>query len=338
MNTHSRFFSLTRNTLYVAFSFLLMSLAHAEESVIDVEAKSSDAAPTQEGTISSNNLVAAEKFSTNLGTASTALKGAREALGQCTIEFDTGKKDSQAHIERQDCVIMGLGKMKEAYKSLLDSFRTYHGALKALRKELGTERQQLQDLNESVKQKLRVHNSKIDANEIQIRDLIKKIPRGTTKLNPKNQQKVDRLYMDAASLENQKKHIEGGIKTILANLGKLENEDQNLLAWQNEIARIDYSINRKGEEIDVILETEKNKGIANAYGRKWSSTTADISKAGSGIQALIPLLNFDLSALNELPVFEERAMAAPPPALMPEGWNDEERMRWLDGHREERGE
>ena len=337
MNTHSRFFSLIRDTL-IAFAFLFMSLAHAEESVIDVEVRSSDAVPTQEGIISPNNLAAAEKFSTGLGTASTALKDAREALRQCTLEFDAGKKDSQAHIDRQNCLIMGLGEMKEAYTSLLNSFRTYHEALKALRKELGTELQKLQDQHEGVKQKLRAHNSKIDASKTQIRDLNKKIPRGTIELNPEVQQKVDRLWIDAESLENEKKHIEGERKTIQANLGILEEEDQNMLAWQNEIGLIDYRINRKGEEIDVILAAEKGKGMANSYGRKWSSTNADISKGGSVIQRLMPLLDIDLSALNELPVFEERAMAAPPSASMPEGWNDEERMRWLDGHREEGGE
>ena len=332
MNIRSRFFSLTRNTLYIAFSFLLMSLAHAEENAIDVEARSSDAAPTQEGTISPNNLAAAKKFSTDLGTASTALKDARKALSQCTLEFEADKKNSQAHIKRQDCLIMALGKMKEAYKSLLNSFRTYHEALKALRKELGTERQQLQDLKESVKQKLRAHNSKIDTNKTQIRALNKTIPQGTTELNPDVQQKADRLYIDAESLGNEKKHIEGERKFIQANLEKLEEADQNMLTWQESIRLYDYRINRKGEEIDVILETEKGKGMANAYGRKWSSTTADISKAESGIQMLIPLLNIDLSALidNELPESEEPAMAAPP-VSMPEGWNDEARLRFLRG-------
>ena len=330
MKTHGRFFSLTRNTLYIAFSFLFMSLAHAEESAIDVEARSSEAAPTQEGTISPSNLAAAEKFSTDLGTASTALKDAREALNECMLEFEGSKKNSQAHIERQDCVIMGLGKMKDAYKSLADGFRTFNEALKALRKELGTERQQLQDRHEGVKQKLRAHNSKIDANKTQIRALNKKIPQGTTELNPEVQQKVDRLYIDAKSLENEKKHIEGETETIQANLGILEEEDQNMLASQNMIGLNEYRIDRKGEEIDVILEAEKGKGMANAYGRKWSSTAANISKTGSAIQMLMPLLNIDLSALNTLPIFEERVMTAPP-ASMPEGWNDEERLRFLRG-------
>ena len=337
MNTHSKFFSWTRNTL-IAFAFLFISLTHAEENAIDVEAKSSDAMPTQEGTISPNNLAAAEEFSEDLGMASTALKDARKALNQCTIEFETGKKDSQAHIERQDCVVIGLDKMKEAYKSLLDSFRTYHEALKALRKELGTELQELQDQHEGVQQKLRAYNSRINANKTQIRTLHKNIPPGTTELNPEVRQQIDRLYIDARSLENEEQHIKGLRKTIVTNLGVLEEEDQKMLAWQNEIGLIDYRINRKGEEIDVILEVEKGKGMANASGQKWSSTTTNISKTGSVIEMLMPLINIDFSALNELPVFEERAMAAPPPASMPQGWNDEERMRWLDGHREERGE
>ena len=331
MNTHSRFFSLTRNTLYIAFSFLFMSLAHAEESAIDVEARSSDAAPTQEGIISPNNLAATEKFSTDLGTASTALKDAREALNQCMLEFETGRKDSQAYIERQNCLIERLDKVKEAYKSVLEGFRAFNEALKALRKELGTERQQLQDLNEDVKQKLSKHNSRIDANKTQIRALNKEIPPGTTELNPEVQQKVDRLYIDARSLENEKKHIEGASKDILANLGKLEEEDQNMLAWQNMIGLHEYRIDRREEEIDVIFEAEKDKGMANAYGRKWSSTAADISNTGSAIQKLMPLLNIDLSALlNERPVLEERAVTAPP-ASMPEGWNDEERLHFLRG-------
>ena len=330
MNTHSRFFSLTRNTLYIAFSFLLMSLAHAEESAIDVEARSSDAAPTQEGAISPNNLAAAEEFSTDLGMASTALKNANTALNECMLEFDGSKKDSQAHIERPNCLIERLGKVKEAYKSLSEGFRTFNEALKELRKELETERQQLQDRHEDVKQKLSTQNSKIDANKTQIRALNKEIPSGTTELNPEVQQKVDRLYIDARSLENEKKHIEGASKDIFANLGKLEEEDQNILAWQNMIGLHEYRIDRKGKEIDVIIETEKDKGMANAYGRKWSNAAADISNTGSAIQKLMPLLNLDLSALNDLPVLEERAMTTPPTS-MPEGWNDEERLRFLRG-------
>ena len=188
----------------------------------------------------------------------------------------------------------------------------------------------MQDLNEDVKQKLITHNSRIDANKTQIRALNKEIPLGTTELNPEVQQKVDRLYIDARSLENEKNHIEGASKGILANLGKLEEEDQNMLAWQNMIGLHEYRIDRKGEEIDVIIEAEKDKGMANAYGRKWSSTAAAISNTGSALQKLIPLLNIDLSALNELPVLEERVMTAPP-ASMPEGWNDEERLRFLRG-------
>ena len=339
MNTHSRFFSLTRNTLYVAFAFLFVSLAHAEESAIDVEARSSDAVPTQEGTISPNNLAAAEKFSTDLGTALTALKNAREANNKCILEFDTGKKDGQAHIERQECVIMGLGKMKEAYKSLSDSFSTFNDALKARLKELRTDRQQLQDQHEGVKQKLRAHNSRIDANETQIRSLNKKIPPGTTEPSPEVRQEIDKLWIDAGSLKNEKKAIEGERKAMLANLGLLEKRDQETLVWQRGLRLHVYKINRKGEEIDVILETEKGKGMANAYGQKWSSTNANISKAESAIQKLMPLLDIDLSALlDELPVLQERAITAPPSASMPEGWSDEERMRWLDGHREEGGE
>ena len=328
MNALSRFLSI---------ALLFMSVAHAEENAIDVEAKSSDAAPTQEGTISPNNLAAAEEFSTDLGTTSTALKNARKALKQCTIEFNTGKKDSQAHIERQDCVVIGLGKMKDAYKSLLDSFRTYHQALKALRQELGTELQELQDQHEGVQQKLRAYNSRINANKTQIRALNKRIPPSTTELNPEVRQQIDRLYIDARSLENEEQHVEGLRKAIIANLGVLEQEDQKMLAWQNEIGLIDYRIHRKGEEIDVILEVEKGKGMANASGRKWSSATADISQTGGVIEMLMPLINMDLSALNELPVFEERAVAAPP-SSMPEGWDDQERRRWLNSFREERGE
>ena len=332
MNTHSRFFSLIRNT-FIAFAFLCISLAYAEESVIDVEAKSSDAPPTQEGIISPSNLAAVEKFSTDLGTASTALKDARDASRKCTLEFEEGKKDSQAHIEYQECMIMALGKMKEAYKSFSDSFSTFDKALKALRKELGTDRQQLQDQHEDVKQKLRAHNDKIKANKTQIRDLNKKIAPGTTELDPEVQQKVDRLYIDAESLENEKKHIEVESKTVLANLAIVEKGGQNMLTWQNMARLHSYRINRKGEEIDVILETEKGKGMANTYGRKWSSTTADISKAGSTIQKLMPLLNIDLSALlNEPPMVEDRAMATSPTSMsMPEGWNDEARLRFLRG-------
>ena len=330
MNTHSRFFSLTRNTL---IAFLFMSPAYAEESAIDVEAKSSDAAPTQEGTISPNNLEAAEEFSTDLGKASTALKDANKDLSECMFEFEGSKKDSQAHIERQNCLIERLDKVKEAYKSLSGSFRAFNEALKELRKELGTERQQLQERHEGVKQKLSMHNSKIDANKTQVRALNKEIPPGTTELNPEVQQKIDRLYIDARSLDNEKKHIEGASKGILANLGKLEEEDQNMLGWQNIIGLHEYRIDRKREEIDIIIETEKDKGMANAYGRKWSSTAADISNTGSAIQKLMPLINIDLSALidNEFPVFEERLMAAPPSASMPEGWNDEARIRFLRG-------
>ena len=324
MNTLSR--------LFLCIALLFISVAHAEESAIDVEAKSSDAAPTQEGTISPNNLAVAEKFSTDLGMASTALKDANKDLNECMFEFEGSKKDSQAHIERQNCLIERLDKVKEAYKSLSEGFRTFNEALKELRKELGTERQQLQDRHEGVKQKLSTHNSKIDANKTQIRALNKEIPPGTTELNPEVQQKVDRLYIDARSLENEKKHIEGASKGILANLGKLEEEDQNMLAWQNMIGLHEYRIDRKREEIDVIIETEKDKGMANAYGRKWSSTAADISNTGSAIQKTMPLLNLDLSALNELPVpvQEKRAITAPP-ASMPEGWNDEERLRFLRG-------
>ena len=332
MNTHNRFFSLTRNTLYIAFAFLFMSLAHAEESEIDVEARSSDAAPTQEGIISPNNLATVEKFSTDLGTALTILKDARDASRECALEFKAGKKDSQAHIKRQNCVIMALGKMKEAHKSLSDSFSTFNEALKARRKELGKDRQQLQDQDEGVKQKLREHNSKIDANETQIRALNKKIPPGTTDLSLEVRQEIDKLWIDAGSLKNEKKFIEGERKAILANLGILEKRDQDTLVWQRESRLYVYKINRKGQEIDVILESEKGKGMANAYGQKWSSTDADISKAESAIQKLMPLLNIDLSALlNELPVSEERSMVAPPPASMPEDWNDEERMRFLRG-------
>lgn len=339
MSTHSKFFSLTRNTLYIAFSFLLISLAHVEESAIDVEAKSSDAAPAQEGTISPNNLAAAEKFSTDLGTALTALKDTREANNKCILEFETGKKDSQAHIERENCVIMGLGKMKEAYKSLSESFSAFSDALKARLQELRTDRQQLQDQHEDVKQKLRAHNSRMDTNETQIRALNKKIPPGTTELSPEVRQEIDKLWIDAGSLKNEKKAIEGERKAILANLGILEKRDKETLVWQREFRLHVYKIDRKGEEIDVILETEKGKGMANAYGQKWSSTNADISKAESAIQKLMPLLDIDLSALlDELPASEERAVAAPTPASMPEGWSDEERMRWLNGHREEKGE
>ena len=324
MNTLSR--------LFLCIALLFISVAHAEESAIDVEAKSSDAAPTQEGTISPNNLAVAEKFSTDLGMASTALKDANKDLNECMFEFEGSKKDSQAHIERQNCLIERLDKVKEAYKSLSEGFRTFNEALKELRKELRTERQQLQDRHEGVQQKLSTHNSKIDANKTQIRALNKEIPPGTTELNPEVQQKVDRLYIDERSLENEKKHIEGASKGILANLGKLEEEDQNMLAWQNMIGLHEYRIDRKREEIDVIIETEKDKGMANAYGRKWSSTAADISNTGSAIQKTMPLLNLDLSALNELPVPvpEKRAMTAPP-ASMPEGWNDEERLRFLRG-------
>ena len=339
MNAHNRFLSLTRNTLYIAFTFLFMSLAHAEESAIDVEARSSDAAPTQEGIISPNNLAAFEKFSTNLGTALTTLKDARDASRECTLEFKAGKKDSQAHIKRQDCVIVALGKMKKAHKSLSDSFSAFNEALKARRKDLGKDRQQLQDQDEGVKQKLRAHNSKIDANETQIRALNKKVPPGTTELSPEVRQEIDKLWIDAGSLKNEKKAIEGERKAILANLGILDKRDQETLVWQRESRLYVYKINRKGQEIDVILESEKGKGMANAYGQKWSSTDADISRAESAIQQLIPLLDIDLSALfNEPPMLEERAMTAPPSASMPEGWNDEERMRWLNGHREERGE
>ena len=269
MNAQSRFFSLTRNTFYIAFFFLLMSLAHAEESAIDVEARSSDAAPTQEGIISPNNLAALEKFSTDLGTATTTLKDARAASRNCTVDFETGKKDSQAHIERQDCVIMALGKMKEAHKSLSDSFSTFNEALKARRKELGTDRQQLQDQHEGVKQKLRAHNSKIDDNETQITALNKKIPPGTTELSPKVRQEIDKLWIDAGSLKNEQKAIEGERKAIFANLRLLEKRDQETLVWQRESRLYVYKINRKGEEIDVILEAEKGKDMANAYGRKW---------------------------------------------------------------------
>ena len=321
-----------RNT-FIAFAFLCISLAHAEESAIDVEAKSSDAAPIQEGTISPSNLAAFEKFSADLGTVSTALKDARDAVRQCTFEYEEGKKDSQAHIERQDCVIMALGEMQEAYKSFADSFSAFDKALKASRKELGADRQQLQDQHEDVKQKLRAHNSRIDANKTQIRALNKKIPPGATELDPEVQQKVDRLYIDAQSLENEKKHIEVESKTVLANLAIVEKGDQNTLAWQNMASLHSYRINRKGEEIDVILQTEKGKGMANAYGQKWSSTTAYISKTESAIQKLMPLLNIDLSALlNEPPMIEDREMAAPPTSMsMPEGWNDEARMRFLRG-------
>lgn len=322
MNTLSR--------LFLCIALLFISVAHAEESAIDVEAKSSDAAPTQEGTIAPNNLAVAEKFSTDLGMASTALKNANKDLNECMFEFEGSKKDSQAHIERQNCLIERLDKVKEAYKSLAEGFRTFNEALKELRKELRTERQQLQDRHEGVKQKLSTHNSKIDANKTQIRALNKEIPPGTTELNPEVQQKVDRLYIDARSLENEKKHIEGASKGILANLGKLEEEDQNMLAWQNMIGLHEYRIDRKREEIDVIIETEKDKGMANAYGRKWSSTVGDISNTGSAIQKTMPLVNLDLSALNELPVPEKRATTAPP-ASMPEGWNDEERLRFLRG-------
>ena len=336
MNAHNRFFSLTRNTFYIAFAFLFMSLTHAEESAIDVEARSSDAAPTEEGIILPNNLAAVEKISTDLGTAITTLKDARDASRQCTLEFDAGKKDSQAHIERQDCVIKALGKMKEAHTSLSDSFSTFNEALKASRKELGTDRQQLQDQHEGVQQKLRAHNSRIDANETQIRALNKKIPPGTTELDPEVRQEIDKLWIDAGSLKNEKKSIEGERKTVLANLGRLEKQDQETLVWQRELRLHVYKINRKREEIDVILEAEKGKGMANAYGQKWSSTNADLSKAESAIQKLIPLLDIDLSALlNELPVSEERAMAPSPSTSMPEGWNDEERRRWLDSFREE---
>lgn len=322
---------------FLSIALLSISVAHAEEDAIDVEAKSSDASPTQEGTISPNNLEAAEEFSKGLKTASTALKDARKALNQCTNEFNTSKKDNQAHIQRQDCVVIGLGRMKNAYGSLLGSFRTYHEALKTLRKELGTELQELQDQHEGVQQELRAYNSRINNNKTQIRALNKKIPPGTTELNPEFRQQIDRLYIDARSLKNKEQHVEGQRKTVFANLEVLKEQDQKMLAWQNEIGLIDYRINRKAEEIDVILEVEKGKGMANASGRKWSSTTADISQRGGVIEMLMPLINMDLSALNELPVFEERAVAAPP-SSMPEGWDDQERRRWLNSFREERGE
>ena len=72
MNTLSR--------LFLCIALLFISVAHAEESAIDVEAKSSDAAPTQEGTISPNNLAVAEKFGSSQKSVKTLILAQSDEL------------------------------------------------------------------------------------------------------------------------------------------------------------------------------------------------------------------------------------------------------------------